>query len=59
MYILCVKTFPQVPKFLSSDLDLEVWPTFKKTFYLGHNFLTRRGSFYLVTLTLKFDLLSN
>ena len=49
MYIPCDKTFPWVPKFLTSDLDLEVWPTLKKNFILGHSFLTRRGRTFICT----------
>ena len=37
------RPFHGCQNFWPSDLDLEVWPTFKKNFNLGHSFLTRRG----------------
>ena len=51
MYIPCDKTFPQVLTFLDSDLNREVWPTFK-TVNLGHSFPTPEEiglSFFICT----------
>ena len=55
LYIPCDKTFPWVPKFLTS------WPWpwsltyFKKNFNLGHCFLTRRGRAFIFHLYILCD----
>ena len=46
MFVPCDKTFPWIPNFWHSDL--EVWPTFIN-FNLGYSFLTKRGRAFICT----------
>ena len=36
------RPFQQYHKFWTCDLDRDLWPTFKKNFYIGHNFFILR-----------------